>query len=183
MFYARYMFSELRRRSGRTILTALGLALGVGLVVTVSALAAGLDRAQDEVLKPLTGVGTDMTVTRPISFDTSGGGFRRSRRKSGGSCRRRTAPDGSVSATSASPARSSRATTSSRPRWLPGVHGLDDRRPGRRRLGAAGGLTLNAIHVEGTVPQETQQPQRRRLRRPGAAPGRRPAQRRHRRSP
>ena len=55
MFYARYMFSELRRRSGRTILTALGLALGVGLVVTVSALAAGLDRAQDEVLKPLTG--------------------------------------------------------------------------------------------------------------------------------
>ena len=46
MFYLTYMLAELRRRSGRTILTALGLALGVGLVVTVTALSTGLDRAQ-----------------------------------------------------------------------------------------------------------------------------------------
>lgn len=39
-----YLFSELRWRRGRTIFTALGLAVGVGLVVTVSALSAGLDR-------------------------------------------------------------------------------------------------------------------------------------------
>jgi ABC-type antimicrobial peptide transport system permease subunit len=64
------MFSELRRRKGRTLLTAFGLAVGVGLVVTVSALSTGLDNAQATVLKPLTGVGTDMSVTRPIS--TSG---------------------------------------------------------------------------------------------------------------
>ena len=67
MFFLAYMLAELRRRSGRT-LTALGLALGVGLVVTVNALSTGLDRAQAEVLEPLTGVGTDMTVSRPIDF-------------------------------------------------------------------------------------------------------------------
>jgi len=37
LFYLNYMFSELRRRKGRTLLTALGLAVGVGLVVTIAA--------------------------------------------------------------------------------------------------------------------------------------------------
>ena len=75
MFYLSYAFSELRRRKGRTFLTALGLGVGVGLVVTVSALSAGLDDAQQKVLKPLTGVGTDMAVTRPIKVgsETIGG--------------------------------------------------------------------------------------------------------------
>ena len=66
MFYVRYLGAELRRRPGRTTLTALGLAVGVGLVVIVGALSNGLDDAQDEVLEPLTGVGTDLSVTRPI---------------------------------------------------------------------------------------------------------------------
>lgn len=66
MLYIRYIVSELRRRKARTILTSLGLAVGVGLVVTVTALSAGLDDAQTEVLEPLTGVGTDMSVSRPI---------------------------------------------------------------------------------------------------------------------
>ena len=57
MFYVRYLASELRRRRGRTILTALGLGVGVGLVVAVNAMSAGLDEAQDEVLKPLTAWG------------------------------------------------------------------------------------------------------------------------------
>src|SRR5204862_2002995 len=72
MFYLRYIWSELRRRRGRTIFTALGLGVGVGLVVTVSALSSGLDQAQSKVLEPLTGVGTDMTVTRPIVVTGSG---------------------------------------------------------------------------------------------------------------
>jgi len=81
MFYVTYMLAELRRRSGRTVLTALGLAIGVGLVVTVNALSTGLDRAQAAVLEPLTGVGTDMSVSRPIDFSSTdpqgggGGGF------------------------------------------------------------------------------------------------------------
>src|SRR5215208_7683436 len=72
MFYVRFLAAELRRRPGRTALTALGLAIGVGLVVIVSALSAGLDDAQDEALEPLTGVGTDMRVSRPL--DVGGGG-------------------------------------------------------------------------------------------------------------
>ena len=55
LFYVRYIVSELRRRKGRTFLTALGLGVGVGLVITVAALSSGLDDAQDEVLEPLTG--------------------------------------------------------------------------------------------------------------------------------
>jgi ABC-type antimicrobial peptide transport system permease subunit len=76
VFYLGYLASELRRRKGRTFLTALGLGVGVGLVVAVSALSDGLDKAQDEVLEPLTGVGTDLTVARPldISDDVDGGG-------------------------------------------------------------------------------------------------------------
>jgi putative ABC transport system permease protein len=74
MFYLQYLSAELRRRPGRTALTALGLAVGVGLVVIVGALSAGLDDAQDEVLEPLTGVGTDLSVSRPISVPGEGSG-------------------------------------------------------------------------------------------------------------
>jgi putative ABC transport system permease protein len=66
MFYVQYLLAEVRRRPGRTALTALGLAVGVGLVVIVGALSKGLDDAQDEVLAPLTGVGTDLSVSRPL---------------------------------------------------------------------------------------------------------------------
>jgi putative ABC transport system permease protein len=72
MFYLRYIASELHRRRGRTVLTALGLGVGVGLVVTVTALSTGLDDAQSEVLEPLTGVGTEMTVNRPIEIGEGG---------------------------------------------------------------------------------------------------------------
>jgi ABC-type antimicrobial peptide transport system permease subunit len=73
MFSLRYIAAELRRRRGRTLLTALGLGVGVGLVVTVTALSSGLDEAQSEVLEPLTGVGTDMAVSRPVSLGDDGG--------------------------------------------------------------------------------------------------------------
>jgi putative ABC transport system permease protein len=44
---------------------ALGLAVGVGLVVTVMAASSGVQQAQAGVLKGLYGVGTDVTVTKP----------------------------------------------------------------------------------------------------------------------
>ncbi len=68
MIFLNYMLSELRRRRGRTILTSLGLAIGIAVVIAVSALSSGLDRAQAKVLEPLTGVGTDMSVSRPITI-------------------------------------------------------------------------------------------------------------------
>ena len=81
MFYLSYIGAELRRRAGRTALTALGLGVGVGLVVTVTALSNGLDDAQQKVLKPLTGVGTDMSVTRPLRVSGSGSGSGRCGRR------------------------------------------------------------------------------------------------------
>jgi ABC-type antimicrobial peptide transport system permease subunit len=73
VIYLRYLTAELRRRKGRTILTSLGLAVGVGLVATVVALSNGLDDAQAKVFAPLTGLGTDMSVSRPVRFSGSGG--------------------------------------------------------------------------------------------------------------
>src|SRR5204863_5527905 len=73
MFQLRYMASELRRRAGRTILTALGLAAGVGLVIGIIGVSQGLDDAQSEVLSPLAKVGTDVLVTRVAGAAASDG--------------------------------------------------------------------------------------------------------------
>jgi putative ABC transport system permease protein len=64
-FFFTYLGRELSRRVRQAVLVALGLALGVGLVVTVSAASAGVKRAETGVLSSLYGVGTDMTVSGP----------------------------------------------------------------------------------------------------------------------
>jgi putative ABC transport system permease protein len=73
LFYLHYLRSELLRRRARTILTVLGLALGVGLVIAISGLSRGLDHAQKTALNPLSTIGTDLTVTR--AAQASSGGF------------------------------------------------------------------------------------------------------------
>jgi ABC-type antimicrobial peptide transport system permease subunit len=74
VFYLRYLLSELLRRRARTVLTVLGLAVGVGLVLVISGLSRGLDDAQATALDPLSSIGTDLTVTR--AAQTDGGGPR-----------------------------------------------------------------------------------------------------------
>ncbi|MDQ1444062.1 MAG: hypothetical protein QOI20_526 [Acidimicrobiaceae bacterium] len=71
MFHITYITQELRRRLGRTILTAMGLALGVGLVIGIIGVSQGLDEAQQEVLAPLQSVGTDILVTRVVGSTTA----------------------------------------------------------------------------------------------------------------
>ena len=71
MFFT-YVFRELRRRHRQALLTALGLAVGVALVVAVTAYAGGVSRAQDEVLESLYGVGTDITVSQTRQTDEGG---------------------------------------------------------------------------------------------------------------
>lgn len=66
MFHLLYVRRELRRRLGRTVLTALGLAMGVGLVIGIIGVSQGLDEAQHQVLAPLDSVGTDILVTRVV---------------------------------------------------------------------------------------------------------------------
>ena len=74
MFYLGYLRSELLRRRTRTALTVLGLAVGVALVIVISALSRGLDDAQRTALDPLSSIGTDLTVTRSAESDEGGFG-------------------------------------------------------------------------------------------------------------
>jgi putative ABC transport system permease protein len=57
----------------QAIFIALGLALGVGLVITVTAASNGVSATQGTVLKSLYGVGTDVTVTQPPTAGSGGG--------------------------------------------------------------------------------------------------------------
>ncbi len=66
-----YVWSELRRRSGRTAVTAIGLAAGVGLVMGIVGVSDGLTSAQNKVLSPLGSVGTSIIVTRTVAPTTS----------------------------------------------------------------------------------------------------------------
>jgi ABC-type antimicrobial peptide transport system permease subunit len=155
------MLSELRRRRGRTLLTALGLAVGVGLVVSVSALSTGLDSAQAKVLKPLTGVGTDLSVSRPIRF-TSGqptrpgpGGLSQSERaqlqKENGATRfglRNLGKPGSKFSRDDFVSTSQLSFPESRVTKVERISGVQS---------ASGSLTLTSVHVSGTVPTQTQQ--------------------------
>ncbi len=65
-----YVWNELRRRFGRTLVTAIGLAAGVGLVMSIVGVSDGLDAAQQRVLSPLGSVGTNIIVTRTIAPTT-----------------------------------------------------------------------------------------------------------------
>jgi len=71
--YFRYLGRELRRRARSAALVAIGLALGVGLVITVTSYASGVKAAQGQVLSSLYGVGTDLTVTKPATAGTGAG--------------------------------------------------------------------------------------------------------------
>jgi ABC-type antimicrobial peptide transport system permease subunit len=163
MFYLQYLLAELRRRPGRTALTALGLAVGVGLVVIVGALSGGLDDAQDEVLEPLTGVGTDLSVSRPLAVSGDGDAAA-------------AGPQGPLGQLSAG--EQSRLERENRNNSLdfdlanlgePGERYAEERVVSTelsfpstdvakiRRLGdvedAAGSLTVTAVRLEGTVPE------------------------------
>jgi putative ABC transport system permease protein len=148
VFYVSYIFSELRRRAGRTLLTALGLGVGVGLVVAVSALSTGLDRAQEQVLEPLTGVGTDMSVTRPI--DVSDDGLSESEQEQlrdengGGRLDLQDVGDPGEKFSSTRFISSQLSFPSSTVEQIRGLDGV---------LDAAASLTLNATTVSGAVPE------------------------------
>jgi ABC-type antimicrobial peptide transport system permease subunit len=152
MFFVTYLFAELRRRLGRTLVTALGLAVGVGLVITVSALSKGLDDAQAEVLRPLTGVGTDLSVTRPINLEAGPQGLsdsdRRALREEMGGARvglRNLGKPGEKFSRDDFLPTGQLSFPSSRVSSVRGLDGVKD---------AAGSLTLNAVHIEGTISEQ-----------------------------
>lgn len=68
-----YLLRELRRRMRQAIFIAAGLALGVGLVITVTAASNGVSATQGTVLQSLYGVGTDATITQSPTAGSGGG--------------------------------------------------------------------------------------------------------------
>jgi len=135
-----YIYRELRRRHRQAILTSLGLALGICLVVVVSATAGGVRNAQTQVLHTLYGVGTDITVSQnatqgsggpaqfgmnPGSPDQQGQRFSRDR----------------INSTSGLALISDKKVTS-----IANLNGVS---------AAVGGLTLSSIHMSGHFAQVT----------------------------
>ncbi len=74
--FVTYLRRELRRRARQASIIAVGLALGIGLVITVTGLSTGVKNAQGDVLHSLYGLDTDITVTKTPTFGAGGtGGF------------------------------------------------------------------------------------------------------------
>jgi ABC-type antimicrobial peptide transport system permease subunit len=141
MFFT-YLRRELRRRWRQATIIALGLALGIGLVVTVTALSAGVSRAQGEVLHSLYGQDTAITVTKAPSFGSGGPGSFRFRAGSSGS----------------RPAAGSKVSVDTLTSTALGTIPASDVASVARLNGvaaAAGGLTLNDTKLTFTIPSQS----------------------------
>jgi len=68
-----YLRRELTNRKKQTVIIAIGMALAIALVIIVSSIAGGVKAAQASVLQSVYGVGTDITISKTSTPDTSGG--------------------------------------------------------------------------------------------------------------
>lgn len=135
-----YLRAELFRRRTKTFLIAAGLAVPIALTILVGAFSTGLGSAQDEVLEPLVGLGTDMTATKSTTPEGGGppGGPARvgfADREPGEEFSENTFTTGFNTAFS--------------DKNVDKVENLGD------VTEAAGALTVNNIVVSGTIPEQT----------------------------
>ena len=142
MFFT-YLRRELRRRMRQVVFISLGLAVGIGLVITVIAASSGVAQAQGKVLHALYGVGTDITVTKAPAAGAAGGfGFRVRGRPASG--QRPTRPKAGTKFSRSTLINRGLGTLSSS--TVTTISGL----PG---VAAAGGaLTLTDLSISGTIP-------------------------------
>jgi len=154
VFYVRYLRNELVRRRGRTIVTLVGLGLGVALVVAIASLSNGLDHAQHKTLDPLGDIGTDLTVTLQPQQNQGGfgGGF-------GGGGAGRALVQANQSVITDLSKLGKPGTHFVHDFFLPGTQ-LTFPQSAARQIatlngvaGTASGLTLLAEHQEGVVPK------------------------------
>jgi ABC-type antimicrobial peptide transport system permease subunit len=161
MFYLRYLRNELVRRRARTIVTLVGLGLGVALVVAIASLSKGLDRAQHKTLDPLAGIGTDLTVTlQPQQQDQGfGGGFGGGGAGGGGRGGNRDLIQSNLSVLTDLSKLGKPGTHFVHDFFLPGTQLTFQQRAAAQIASLAGvqktttGLTLLAEHQEGVVPK------------------------------
>jgi len=71
-FFVTYLLRGLRGRVRQVVIVAVGLAVGVAALVTLTAASTGVSGAQAAVLHSLYGVGTDISVTTAASSSGSG---------------------------------------------------------------------------------------------------------------
>jgi putative ABC transport system permease protein len=143
--FVTYLWRELRRRTRQAVFIALGLALGVGLVITVTAASDGVKNSQASVLHALYGVGTDLTITQPPAQGSGGPASFSVRQQILAGYHGATLPGSSVSLNELlshqyGTMRDSELTTVARQRGV---------------TAAVGGLTLTDITVTGTIPSTT----------------------------
>src|ERR1700685_3961765 len=72
--FGTYLRRELRRRARQSSIIVIGLALGIGLVLTVTAMSTGVKNAQSSVLHSLYGLDTSITVTQTPTVGSGTGG-------------------------------------------------------------------------------------------------------------
>ncbi len=136
-----YLTRELRRRRRQAAVMALSMALGIGLVVTTTSLSSGIAKAQAQVLHSLYGVGTDISVTQTATVGSGG-----PQRVGFGGAHHPPKPGQKISQNqvTSSPGQGTLAATAvARLAALPHVSA------------AAGGLTLNVIHISGKIPKSS----------------------------
>ncbi len=152
MFYVRYLRSELLRRRARTILTLAGLAVGVALVIAISGVSRGLDRAQKTALDPLSTIGTDLTVTLSPQQNTGGFG-------PGGGGGGRELLDANQSAVTDLSKLGKAGDHFVHDFFLPGTQLTFPQKQAKQISALSGvasvttGLVLSAVHQEGVVPK------------------------------
>lgn len=131
-----YLKAELARRRSKTVLISIGLAVPIALVILIGAYSSGLSNAQDKVLKPLVGLGTDMTVGKTFTPGQGGAGGRPRFNLGSGSAGKAFSRDAYTTGFSGS-------FSSAYVTKISNLSGVKS---------AVGGLTVNNIKASGTVP-------------------------------
>lgn len=148
-----YLKAELTRRRSKTVLISIGLAVPIALVILIGAYSTGLSNAQDEVLEPLVGLGTDMTVSKTFAPGQRPDGAGPPRIRLGAGSNTKISQD--VYTTGFNGEFSSKNVSN-----VSGLDGVES---------AVGGLTVTNIKASGTLPQQGSGGDR--LAGPGAAQG------------
>jgi putative ABC transport system permease protein len=147
MFFT-YLWRELRRRMRQAVFISLGLALGVGLVITVTAASNGVKNSQGAVLHALYGVGTDITVSEPPQ-QGAGAPISIGFRQDINDIRDGSIPAGTKIDVNKLLASQYGVINAGALAVVSGLHGVS---------AVSGGLTLSDITVTGTVPSVTGAP-------------------------
>ena len=148
MFFLKYLRGELLHRPGKTITVSLGLAVAGAVIVTIISISQSLSAAQKTVLDPLANVGTDIMVSRTVKPQDFG--------SLDDATRQEAMKDNRVQTDFSKLGQPGEAFTNDT--FLPGsmlTFAASDTEKIDKNLVAkyAGGLVLNVLHQQGTIPK------------------------------